>query len=336
MHLFTIGIASYNYSEYILKALNAIKRQSFKDYEILISDDCSTDCSIDVIEGFIKANPEINIRLIKSNKNEGLVANKNKLIDNAQGQYLMICDADDWMADNCLEKMADVIKKENPDRIISEIAHIDSNGKIIQIEKIPKKQTKWGWNIHHGSVARVDILKKYNIRIDKEPDDVYYTVRLAEHIQKMSIINEVLYYWLVHTDSEGRKNVKNMTDAYVETMFVDVLRFVTDMINKNVRINLLVDAEELKLVRLKLYYFYIIFVFQRQPLKIKLRYYNFLHEKIGEMDSKYKKTACLSEKVLRDYPMKAIRICILLENMHLMKFGLIGFHLIAKIKYFDQ
>ena len=128
--LFTIGIASYNYANYIKRLLSSIKEQTFKDYEILISDDFSTDNSLQVINEFIEENPDTCVRLIVAEKNEGLVANKNKLIENCKGKYLMLCDADDWMSKDCLAEMAQKIEIENPDRVISQVAHIDQNNNI--------------------------------------------------------------------------------------------------------------------------------------------------------------------------------------------------------------
>ncbi len=335
--LFTLGIASYNYADYMKKLLDSIKNQSFKDYEILVSDDCSTDNSVEMVHQFAKENPQIKIRLITSEKNEGLVANKNKLIKNCHGLYLMLCDADDWMSDDCLEKLAHVIKKEHPDRVISQVAHINQENQILQIEYIPENQTKWGWNLHHGSVYKTDILKQHNITIKEMPDDVYFTIDFAKYCSRMSHVNETLYFWLVHTDSEGRKNNK-LNEEYIRKTFGNVLQFVTDTMNQN-NIHGNNDFQELKLVRLKLYYFYILFVFQGEKYRNKIKYYNMLHKKIIELDRNYLSCKYLSSKeapILRKYPMQAIKLCSLLEKIHMMKLALLGYHIITKFKYFDQ
>lgn len=99
------------------------------------------------------------------------------------------------------------------------------------------------------------------------------------------------------------------------------------------------NLQELALVRLKLYYFYVLFVFQNEKYRDKIKYYDILHEKIKHLDPNYCKTKYLSKKelpILRPYPMKAIRICTILEKFHLMKLGLLGYHIITKFKYFDQ
>ena len=94
MVFFTIGIASYDYAKYIKKGLDAVKNQTYKNYEILISDDASTDDSQAVIQQYMRDNPALKIRLIVNEKNEGLVSNKNKLIRECRGDYLLLCDAD--------------------------------------------------------------------------------------------------------------------------------------------------------------------------------------------------------------------------------------------------
>lgn len=100
--LIIVVIASYNYARFLPRAFEAIKRQVFKDYEVLYCDDGSTDDSVAVIQSFIRDNPEMDIRLVQG-ENGGVVANKKRIQQNARGTYVMLCDAADWMADDCWE-----------------------------------------------------------------------------------------------------------------------------------------------------------------------------------------------------------------------------------------
>lgn len=337
--LFTIGIASYNYGKYIIKELEAIRDQTFQDFEIVISDDASTDDSVQVIRKFIEENPQLNIKLICKEKNAGLIANKNTIIENANGQYLLLCDADDWMHRQCLEKIANVITNENPDRVITNIVHIDEDGKIIQIENIPDNQTKWGWSVHHGSAYRMDIIKKHNIRILGEPDDVFFTLDFTKYCKKFSCINENLYYWLVHRDSEGRKKRK-INDEYFESFFINEIEYIYTQIlylkNNSYSEN---DIEELRFCLLKWYYFDILFAFQSYSLKDKLKYYKKMKKKMKELDANYLENDYLKRgaaDILRPYAAKAIRLCSRLEKMHMMSIALVGYHIVSRVKYFDQ
>ena len=338
--LITIGIASYNYEKYIEKALLAIRKQNFTDYEVLISDDASTDSSVSLIQKFIDNNPQMQIRLIVNTENRGLVANKNTLIENCRGKYIMLCDADDWMADNCLEKIAEVIYKEKPDRIIAAVSNIDEEGRIIQVQQIPEHQTKWGWNIHHASVCRVDLIRQHNIKIEDEPDDVYFTMEFAKYCEKVVSINEPLYFWRVHLDSEGRKKKgRNFSDEIPK--YIRELDFVGETIKflKSDKKYTRRDVEECRMVLLKLYYFNLFFVTQIYSLDEKLYCYQVLHKEITSIDPHYLQNDFLklnAVPILRSYASKSTKLFALLEKVKLIKLALVCFHIVSKVKYFDQ
>ena len=353
---FTIGIASYNYAHYILHALEQIKKQSIRDFEVLISDDGSNDNSVEVIKEFIKLNPEICIRIIVKENNDGLIANKNTIIENAKGKYLMLCDADDWMSDNYLQIAHEKIIKENPDRLICDVCHIGENDKIIQVEHVPLNQTKWGWLIHHGSFYRMDIIKKYNIRIEAEPDDVYFILNFSKYCTRLSIVNEIHYFWLVHNDSEGRRNRGDIDDKYFNQFYICEKKYVINMLNDinvshvngqnevNERItfsNKIInkDYDELKLVLLKLYYRDILFRLQQTSLKCKIKYYIRLKKYLKLNIPDLWKCKCLFNKtniVMRSFAIRTIKVCRFLDISCLMFPFLIAYHLITKVVVIDQ
>lgn len=337
--LFTIGIASYNYAEYITKALDSIKKQEFKNYEVLISDDCSSDNSIDVIKSYMNNNPDMCIRLLESPVNEGIIANKNKIINSSLGEYIMLCDSDDWMADHCLQKMAEVIEKEHPDRIISEVANIKPNGEVIQIQHLLPMQSKWCWTIYHGGVYRRDVVVKHNIRmIDDMDDDLYFITEFNKYCNKVSLIPEVLYYWNVHIDSAGRQSLEA---GYLVSHFEKELKYIYDTIQyikDRADDNCEGDIEELRFLGLKLYYLYILFPLQQESLKEKLRFYRLLHSTMKKMDDKYLNNVLLhgKEPPVRKSTFMIMKLCVILERINLLGMSLIPFHLLTRFKYIDQ
>ena len=98
--------------------------------------------SIDIIETIIRENPEMNIRLIKG-ENEGLLANRNRIIEYAKGKYLLICDADDYMADNCLEKLCMAAQEKNADCVIGGFCEVNETGKVYKVHVPKKDANKW-------------------------------------------------------------------------------------------------------------------------------------------------------------------------------------------------
>lgn len=99
----SVIIPVYNVAEYIITCISSVTAQTFKDFELLVIDDCSQDNSIDLAEKYLANNAAINWRIIKHEKNKGLSAARNSGIDEAQGQFIMFIDSDDWIPNNTLE-----------------------------------------------------------------------------------------------------------------------------------------------------------------------------------------------------------------------------------------
>jgi glycosyltransferase involved in cell wall biosynthesis len=90
--LVTIGIPTYNGGKRILRALKSVLNQDYRNLEIMISDNCSTDDTKDVVEGFCRGRLEI--KYIRQKTNIGQLPNYSFLIKNASGKYFM------WLADD--------------------------------------------------------------------------------------------------------------------------------------------------------------------------------------------------------------------------------------------
>lgn len=88
-------VTSYNYEKYILKTLESIKAQTYRNFEIIIVDDCSNDNSCKIIEDFISENQDLKITLIKQSSNQGQMASMIKGLESAQGQFVSFIDSDD-------------------------------------------------------------------------------------------------------------------------------------------------------------------------------------------------------------------------------------------------
>ena len=93
--LVTFGVNSYNYEKYILKTLESIKAQTYKNFEIIVVDDCSSDNSCEIIEDFISDNQDLKITLIKNETNQGQLASMIRGLENAKGQFISFIDSDD-------------------------------------------------------------------------------------------------------------------------------------------------------------------------------------------------------------------------------------------------
>lgn len=205
----TIGIASYNYGQYLTRAFEAIRRQSFQDFEILYCDDGSTDDSVERIRRFMQSYPEMRIRLIEG-KNAGVMENKNRILEHAQGQYVMLCDADDWMEPDCLAELCGRAKQTGADQVVGSFQNVDENGRVLQVQQVPPNPTKWTWGVHHATIYNMAIIRAHHLRMEPGafPDDVYFNMVFHQYSNEIQCVDKVLYNWYTHSDSASARTAK--------------------------------------------------------------------------------------------------------------------------------
>ena len=109
-HLISIIIATYNYGHRIQKALESIRDQGDKQIEIVIVDDGSTDCTATVVKSFQADHPALNLQYYYQ-ENKGAGAARNYGIKKANGEHLLILDADDYLLPDSLKIFRQAIVK---------------------------------------------------------------------------------------------------------------------------------------------------------------------------------------------------------------------------------
>lgn len=115
----------YNAEEYIIECLNSLCEQTFKDFEVIIVDDCSTDNSVDIVESYMsKFGKRLRIEKTEKNSGGGGYVPRNIGLTLAQGEYVYFMDADDYIAKNALETFYKAAKEYDAD-VVYTSAHYD-------------------------------------------------------------------------------------------------------------------------------------------------------------------------------------------------------------------
>jgi len=104
----SVIITVYNKKKFIEKTLESVLNQSFKNIEVIVIDDCSTDHSDQIIKNFIKKK-KLKIKFIKNNKNQGVSFSRNLGFKKSSGQYVAFLDGDDYYLKNFISKINLVI-----------------------------------------------------------------------------------------------------------------------------------------------------------------------------------------------------------------------------------
>lgn len=111
--MISVVIAAYNGEEYIVKQLESIKNQTVKADEVIICDDCSKDCTVSIVEDFIKQNKLNGWYVHKNEKNLGYSLNFFNGLSLAKGDYVFLSDQDDLWYENKVEQMTGYLN-DNP------------------------------------------------------------------------------------------------------------------------------------------------------------------------------------------------------------------------------
>lgn len=128
----SVIISSYNHEKFIAKAIESVLNQSFKDLELIITDDNSTDRTAEIINKYQDS------RLIfsKNTQNFGMVINTNNSIKKARGEYIAILNSDDFWEPNKLQKQIDFMQQNpNCDLCFTLANMVDDDDKIINNPK---------------------------------------------------------------------------------------------------------------------------------------------------------------------------------------------------------
>lgn len=122
----SVIIPNYNYAKYIKMAVQSVQRQTLKDIEIIIVDDCSSDDSLAIVSELQKQDPRI--KIIQNKNNSGAGISRNNGIAEAKGEYIKFLDSDDTMEPGVLEKMYNAAMENDVNIVCGNMMNANANG----------------------------------------------------------------------------------------------------------------------------------------------------------------------------------------------------------------
>lgn len=206
--LISVIIPTYNVESFIKECIDSIEYQTYKNLEILLIDDGSTDNSGDICDEYALKNNRI--KVIHKN-NGGLSDARNVGIDLAQGDYIAFIDSDDFIYPEYFEYLYELISKNNADMSSCQPILVDESGNTMSTlitEKdhieivsgrencmaeyvISNKINTTAW----GNLYKTSLFKKSGIRypVGKYHEDVFTTYRIIDLCEKIVVGNRKLY-----------------------------------------------------------------------------------------------------------------------------------------------
>lgn len=223
----SVCIPTFNQANYIELAINSVLNQSLKIDEIIISNDCSTDNTKDIIDQFSTLNPQIIV--FNQPQNLGLKSNTNFALKKCTGDFIIKLDSDDYLLPNYAEKLLhELVKFPDAGYAHASVQEIDENNNETKLRILTRKSIfvegdqALKLSIHGYQVAaniimfRRTALESVNyINATKNfAEDFYLSASLASAGYGNVYINEVLSCYRVWND-EGKIRQKRKLDEII-------------------------------------------------------------------------------------------------------------------------
>ena len=219
--LITVIINVYNGEKYIKKCLDSIVNQTYKNIEILVINDGSTDKTLNICKKY----KDKRIRIITT-KNQGLSLSRNTGIDNAKGEYLYFVDVDDFIELDTIEYLYNLLIKNNASMSTCKCLDI-YNYEFDKKEIDEKIEVNDGIHFLKKILLSIDrsvttwnkLMKKSlfdNIRYENRiTNDVAVTYKQALMVDKYVFSNQIKYYYFRHNESiMGQHKPARAIDQY--------------------------------------------------------------------------------------------------------------------------
>ena len=232
--MISVIIPVYNVEKYLEKCIESVLNQTYKDLEIILIDDKSTDKSGEICDSFAKKSQQI--KVIHKEKNEGLGYARNTGLEIATGEYVTFVDSDDYLEPNAIKDMHDTINLKRVDTCIGGFKRVTNDGKIIKevlyneeqfqgekesinllgrlIGSLPDKKDALKMSVWN-CIYSMNIIKDHNIKFASEreylSEDIFFDIDYYKYARSISVLRNSNYNY--------RVNQKSLTKSYRKEKF---------------------------------------------------------------------------------------------------------------------
>lgn len=194
--LVSISVITYNSEKYVLEALESAKAQTYRNIELVVSDDCSTDNTVDVVQRWIDENKDrfVNVRFLTVDHNTGVSGNVSRARKSYNGEWVKEIAGDDELLPTCIEDNMNYVN-EHPD------AQVVLSNSIVFFDTVRKEVIqKPGLTVpgffelnaseQYEKLVRHDIIMNPNSQFTRVA--LFQTIHIDERIKYME---DRQFYW---------------------------------------------------------------------------------------------------------------------------------------------
>lgn len=218
----------YNTERYLKKSIDSVLKQEYKDCELILVNDGSTDSSSSICDYYARTNSKV--RYYETD-NHGVAGARNFGIDHADGDYIGFVDSDDVIEPDMYKKLYESISEECADISACAYDKIGIGGRILYKSKYYKDEAKvvienpktnmayifgYGTDILPNKLFRSEIFNKLRLTNDTTYEDIMVMPTLIKASKKIVHINDVLYHYQLRNDNITSDDSWNGVSAFLK------------------------------------------------------------------------------------------------------------------------
>lgn len=237
--LFTIATVSYNSSRWIKQTIESVLASNYSDYEYIISDDCSSDHTWEIINQYSSEK----LRVWRHNINIGEYRNRNFLLSHARGKYILFVDGDDILYKNTLRNLSEYLISFPQACMIWGLNPQRFNYFVFPYLVYPEMVI----NLIYRTVLPISVIGLGEILFRTESlrsiggFNVSFKISDTYVKKKLSIIGPVLFvpigmmYWREHENQATKLFYKNRINSLLERFIIDkeIILSISDIVSEN-------------------------------------------------------------------------------------------------------
>lgn len=215
--MISIIIPVYNSEKYLHKCVNSVQHQTFRDWELILVDDGSSDSSGKICDMFAQENPKV--RAIHK-ENGGVSSARNAGLDVAIGEYVMFVDSDDWIEPELCQALVDGMRQS--DIVIGGYKAFFAKGQVEHITKrnkvqFPKEFSAISAQLYENNLLNAPFSKLYRRsvigtqRFDEMTrlgEDFLFNLEYLSKCRYISTIPSAGYVYNILNENSATKNFR--------------------------------------------------------------------------------------------------------------------------------
>lgn len=241
--LVSIIIPIYKVEPYIIRCIDSVLHQSYREIEVILVDDCSPDKSMAMARDCIEQSPlskDLQFIYLRHKNNRGLSAARNTGIKSANGQYVFFLDSDDEITPDCISLLINSTNKFEYDMIIGDYHVINKNreypplklerGAISSKDEILNDYSSGNWYMMAwNKLYRLRMLNNKHL-LFKEGlihEDELWSFQIACTINNMYVVNNLTYNYYINENSITTAQTLNRRLHYYNIILKEMYIFQT-------------------------------------------------------------------------------------------------------------